>query len=134
MVPERERGAALLTVLLLVAMIAVLAGTALERLRLTTRLAGNALGGEQARDYARAAEALAPEQPAVLRLHPEVAQALHALPGLADGARLQLRPDPTLAPTDCVFDTPAGQLIASLQHQLQRLGQQLQAAAAQEAA
>ena len=56
---ERERGAALLTVLLLVAMIAVLAGTALERLRLTTRLAGNALGGEQARDYARAAEALA---------------------------------------------------------------------------
>ena len=40
-------------------MIAVLAGTALERLRLTTRLAGNALGGEQARDYARAAEALA---------------------------------------------------------------------------
>ncbi|GAA0673851.1 general secretion pathway protein K [Sphingomonas insulae] len=59
MVPERERGAALLTVLLLVAMIAVLAGTALERLRLTTRLAANALGGEQARGYARAAEALA---------------------------------------------------------------------------
>ena len=59
MPPERERGAALLTVLLLVAMIAVLAGTALERLRLTTRLAGNALGGEQARGYARAAEALA---------------------------------------------------------------------------
>lgn len=56
---ERERGAALLTVLLLVAMIAVLAGTALERLRVTTRLAGNALGGEQARGYARAAEALA---------------------------------------------------------------------------
>ena len=59
MIRQRERGAALLTVLLLVAMIAVLAGTALERLRLTTRLAGNALGGEQARDYARAAEALA---------------------------------------------------------------------------
>jgi general secretion pathway protein K len=57
--PDRERGAALLTVLLLVAMIAILAGTALERLRLTTRLAGNALGGEQARGYARAAEALA---------------------------------------------------------------------------
>ncbi|MCP3734484.1 type II secretion system minor pseudopilin GspK [Sphingomonas sp. RP10(2022)] len=59
MPPDRERGAALLTVLLLVAMIAVLAGTALERLRLTTRLAGNALAGEQARGYARAAEALA---------------------------------------------------------------------------
>lgn len=85
----------------------------------------------------RAAEALAPEQPAVLRLHPEVAQALSAQPALAAPAaaqRLQLRPDPTLAPTDCVFDAPAGQLIASLQHQLQRLGQQLQAAAAQETA
>ncbi len=56
---ERERGAALLTVLLLVAIIAVLAGAALERLRLTTRLAGNALAGEQARGFARAAEALA---------------------------------------------------------------------------
>ncbi|EZP51851.1 MULTISPECIES: type II secretion system minor pseudopilin GspK [unclassified Sphingomonas] len=59
MTDHRERGAALLTVLLLVAMVAVLAGTALERLRLTTRLAGNALAGEQARGYARAAEALA---------------------------------------------------------------------------
>ena len=57
--PERERGAALLTVLLLVAVIAVLAGTALERLRLTTRLAGNAAAGEQARAYAEAAETLA---------------------------------------------------------------------------
>ncbi len=56
---DRERGAALLTVLLLVAVIAVLAGTALERLRLTTRLAGNALAGEQTRGYARAAEVLA---------------------------------------------------------------------------
>ena len=37
-----EQGAALLTVLLLVAVIAVLAGTALEKLRLATRLGGNA--------------------------------------------------------------------------------------------
>lgn len=81
----------------------------------------------------RAAEALAPDQPAVLRLHPEVAQALSAQQALAAQERLQLRPDPTLAAMDCVFDTPAGQLIAGLQHQLQRLGQQLQAAA-QEAA
>ena len=58
-VPERQRGAALLTVLLLVAVIAVIAGTALERLRLTTRLSGNAAAGEQARAYAEAAEALA---------------------------------------------------------------------------
>jgi general secretion pathway protein K len=57
--PERERGAALLTVLLLVAVIAVIAGVALEKLRLSTRLAGNAAAGEQARAFAVAAEALA---------------------------------------------------------------------------
>ncbi len=59
MYPERERGAALLTVLLLVAVIAVLAAGALEKLRLSTRLAGNAAGTEQARSYAMAAEVLA---------------------------------------------------------------------------
>lgn len=57
--PERERGAALLTVLMLVAVIAVMAGTALEKLRLSTRLAGNAVGIETARGFARAAETLA---------------------------------------------------------------------------
>ena len=57
--PEAERGAALLTVLLLVAVIAVMAGVVLERLRLATRLAGNAGAVEQARSYAEAAEALA---------------------------------------------------------------------------
>ena len=56
---EGERGAALLTVLLLVAVIAVIAGTALERMRLATRLAGNAAAGEQAHAYATAAETLA---------------------------------------------------------------------------
>ncbi|HXH17266.1 MAG TPA: type II secretion system minor pseudopilin GspK [Sphingomonas sp.] len=55
----RERGAALLTVLMLVAIIAVMAGAALEKLRLSTRLAGNAATGEQARAYAFAAETLA---------------------------------------------------------------------------
>ena len=54
-----ERGAALLTVLLLVAVISVLAATALEKLRLSTRLAGNAVAGEQARAYGYAAETLA---------------------------------------------------------------------------
>lgn len=61
--PERvrsqERGAALLTVLMLVAVIAVMAGTALEKLRLSTRLAANAAATEQARAFAVAAEALA---------------------------------------------------------------------------
>ena len=57
--PEHERGAALLTVLMLVAVIAVIATGALERLRLATRLAGNAAQIEQARGYGYAAEALA---------------------------------------------------------------------------
>ncbi len=56
---DRERGAALLTVLMLVAVIAVMAGTGLEKLRLSTRLAGNAVATEQARAYAVAAEAMA---------------------------------------------------------------------------
>ena len=54
-----ERGAALLTVLLLVAVVAVIAATALERLRLSTRLAGNAAAIGQGRAYAQAAETLA---------------------------------------------------------------------------
>lgn len=57
--PHSERGAALLTVLLLVAVIAVLAGTALEKLRLSTRLGGNAVALDQARAYSFAAETLA---------------------------------------------------------------------------
>ena len=56
---RRERGAALLTVLLLVAVIAVIAATALERLRVSTRLAGNAAALDQARGLAFAAETLA---------------------------------------------------------------------------
>jgi general secretion pathway protein K len=56
---ESERGAALLTVLMLVALIAVIAAGALEKLRLATRLTANAVGIEQARSYAQAAEALA---------------------------------------------------------------------------
>jgi general secretion pathway protein K len=58
-VDHRERGAALLTVLMLVAIIAVMAGAALEKLRLSTRLAGNAAAGEQVRAYAYAAETMA---------------------------------------------------------------------------
>jgi general secretion pathway protein K len=58
-VDPAERGAALLTVLMLVAIIAVMAGAALEKLRLSTRLAGNAAAGEQVRAYAYAAETMA---------------------------------------------------------------------------
>ncbi len=55
---SRERGAALLTVLLIVAVISVIAATALERLRLATRLATNSIAIDQARGYALAAEAV----------------------------------------------------------------------------
>lgn len=52
--PTGERGAALLTVLLLVAVMAVIASTALERLALATRMTGNSGGIDQARAYADA--------------------------------------------------------------------------------
>lgn len=58
-VPPGEQGAALLSVLLLVAVIAVMAATALERLQIATRLSANAGAIEEARGYAMAAEVLA---------------------------------------------------------------------------
>jgi len=58
-VPTPERGAALLTVLLLVAVMSVLAAVALERLKIGTRLTANGAAVEQARAYAMAAETLA---------------------------------------------------------------------------
>ena len=54
-----ERGAALLTVLLLVAVIAVIAAASLERLKLQTHLSGNMAAIDQARHYAYAGEAIA---------------------------------------------------------------------------
>ena len=54
-----ERGAALLTVLLLVAVMAVIAATALDRLTLATRIAGSAATVDQGRAYAFAAEQIA---------------------------------------------------------------------------
>jgi general secretion pathway protein K len=54
-----ERGAALLTVLMLVSVMAVLSASALERLRLATRIAANAGAIDQARAYALAAEDIA---------------------------------------------------------------------------
>lgn len=56
--PE-ERGAALLSVLLLVAVMAVIATIMLDRLNLATRLAGNGQAMTQARLYATSAETLA---------------------------------------------------------------------------
>jgi general secretion pathway protein K len=56
---DSERGAALLTVLMLVAVIAALAAASLEKLRLATRLTGNLAAIEQARAYGLAGEAIA---------------------------------------------------------------------------
>lgn len=47
--PEHERGTALLSVLLLVAVMAVVAATALERISLSTRLAANVASAQQSR-------------------------------------------------------------------------------------
>jgi general secretion pathway protein K len=77
--PREERGAALLSVLLLVAVMAVIAATALDRLTLATRLAGSAAAVDQGRAYVFAAEEIA-----LARLGPLVAR---------DKARLTLEGD-----------------------------------------
>ncbi len=58
-VPPRESGAALLTVLILVAIMSALAALTFDRLRLATLLAGNALAREAGHDLAALAETLA---------------------------------------------------------------------------
>ncbi len=68
-VAQRETGAALLAVLLLVAVMSALAVASLERLQLATRLAGNIAALDQARAFATAAEALA-----VVRINDLIAQ------------------------------------------------------------
>jgi general secretion pathway protein K len=57
-VPEKERGAALLAVLLLVAVIGGLAAAAVDRLRLSTALALNTAAIDQARGFALGIESL----------------------------------------------------------------------------
>jgi general secretion pathway protein K len=57
--PTREEGAALLSVLLLVAVMAVLAAAALEKLKFGTKLAINGAAIDQARSYGYAAETIA---------------------------------------------------------------------------
>ena len=58
-VPSRERGAALLTVLLLVAVMATIGATALDRIGLATRLAANVSTAAQSRAWLGTAELLA---------------------------------------------------------------------------
>ncbi|HET9398330.1 MAG TPA: type II secretion system minor pseudopilin GspK [Sphingomicrobium sp.] len=58
-IEPNERGAALLTVLLLVAVMATVAATALDRVGLATRLAGNARDAAQAQAWLATAELIA---------------------------------------------------------------------------
>lgn len=60
--PPSERGAALLTILLLVSVISVISVTSLDRLTLSTKIAANSNALLQARSYAFAAETLALSQ------------------------------------------------------------------------
>lgn len=57
--PTHEKGAALLTVLLLVSVMAVIAATALDRLTLSTKIAANSNAILQSRSYILAAENIA---------------------------------------------------------------------------
>jgi len=57
-IPQRERGAALLAVLILVAITGAIAAASLEKLRLSRLLAGNVVATDQARQFAMAAEQL----------------------------------------------------------------------------
>ena len=59
MMRKAEEGAALLSVLLLVAVMAVLCAAALELLKISTKLATNGAAIDQARSYAMAAETIA---------------------------------------------------------------------------
>ena len=58
-VRHSEQGAALLSVLLLVAVMAIIAATSLEKLKFATRLAQNGASIDQARSYGLAAEQIA---------------------------------------------------------------------------
>jgi type III secretion protein L len=80
------------------------------------------LAGEAAAEHGGA-----PGKPlTVVRLHPSLLDAVRAkvsdpLPGASTGMTVQWRADDTLAPMDCVIDTPNGRLLAGLEAQLQRV-------------
>jgi type III secretion protein L len=98
--------------------------------RVTERLAqGLAPADVVAALARRASEEFLPDTRAVLRVHPDVAQAVRerlgggrADGGLADdgatSAVFEVRADASLDPLDCVFETPSGLLLAGLRDQL----------------
>lgn len=85
---KNEKGTALLSVLLLVAVMAAISATALDRLGLATRLAGNAAQAGQARHWLGMAEEIA-----MARLEVEAADAGAALGAILDVERTIELPD-----------------------------------------
>jgi flagellar biosynthesis/type III secretory pathway protein FliH len=80
----------------------------------------------------RASEQLLPPRAAVVRVHPQLADAVRErLSGSSAGAQLEVRADARLRWQDCEFDTPAGQLLAGVQAQLGRVNKALQGTALQ---
>lgn len=80
----------------------------------------------------RASEQLLPPRAAVVRVHPQLADAVRErLLGSGAAAQLEVRADARLRWQDCEFDTPAGQLLAGVQAQLGRVNKALQGAAHQ---
>jgi len=72
----------------------------------------------------RAADALAPGQAAVVRVHPDVAAAvahhLNSHQRSTDATLLDVRADPSLEPLDCRFDMPSGEWFVGLEPQLDK--------------
>jgi type III secretion protein L len=78
----------------------------------------------------RASEQLLPPRAAVVRVHPQLADAVRAqLQNSSTGATLEVRADATLRWHDCEFDTPAGQLLAGLKAQLSHVAAVVEGAA-----
>jgi flagellar biosynthesis/type III secretory pathway protein FliH len=79
----------------------------------------------------RAVQELLPPRAAVVRIHPDVAAAvqerLQAREHVFDEASLEVRADAGLDLLDCVLDTPAGQLLAGLEAQLDNVTRALHA-------
>jgi type III secretion protein L len=106
-------------VLALRAMVSALA------VRVTERLAQDLAPADVVSALARrASEELLPDTSAVLRVHPDVAQAVRERMGTgqSDSASkpvlFDVRSDALLGALDCVFETPSGTLLAGLRDQL----------------
>lgn len=99
-------------------------------LRIAASIGAPDFVGALARD---AVKSLVPDTHTVVRVHPDVAEAVrrHLASEAPDSGRehLDVQTDATLDLFDCVVETAQGQLLASLSTQLDRIGQHLKDAA-----